>query len=183
VGLRRIPHVPRERPLLAGPDRAYLVNGQPKNLPLGAYLPERAFVQVKGTIPTGDVQFDYAVHVGNSSTHYITTSTVGTWVPGQDTTSLKAVGGRVGLRWSGLKAGVSCTYDRDSQSNLTLGDLPRTRVGFDLSYTIAGFTAQGEYIAADDHGIFYAGAVVQVGRAELSFYAWALPGSRLGVGC
>ena len=120
-------------------------------LDFGAYLPERAFLQVKGTIPEGDVLFDYAIHVGNSSTHYITTSTVGTWIPGQDTTSLKAGGGRVGLRWSGLKAGVSYAYDRDRQSDLTLGDLPRTRLGFDLSYSIAGFTAEGEYIAVDDH--------------------------------
>ena len=120
-------------------------------LDFGAYLPERAFVQVKGTVPEGDMLFDYAVHVGNSSTHYITTSTVGTWVPGQDTSDFKAVGGRVGLRWSGLKAGVSYTYDRDRQSSLTLGDLPRTRLGFDLSYSIAGFTAEGEYIAVDDH--------------------------------
>jgi hypothetical protein len=120
-------------------------------LDIGAYLPERAFVQVKGSVPVGDIRFDYAAHVGNSEKRYITTSQVGTWVPGQDTTSFKSVGGRVGIRWSGLKAGVSYTYDRDKQSDLMLGDVPRTRLGFDLSIALAGFTMEGEYIGVNDH--------------------------------
>ncbi len=94
-------------------------------LDFSAYLPERAFLQVKGYVNAGDIRLDYAAHVGNSATRYITTSQVGTWAPGQDTSSFKSIGGRVGIRWSGLKAGVSYTYDRDKQSDLMLGDVPR----------------------------------------------------------
>lgn len=120
-------------------------------LDFAAYVPERAFIQIKGSVNTGDVRVDYSVHAGNSETRYITTSQVGTWVPGQDTSSYKSVGGRIGMRWSGLKAGVSYTYDRDRQSDLMLGDVPRTRLGVDLSFAVAGFTVEGEYIAVDDH--------------------------------
>jgi hypothetical protein len=119
-------------------------------LDFAAYLPERAFIQVKGSAPYGDAWIDYAVHVGNSGTQYITNSTNGVYLPGQDTTSFKAVGGRVGVRWAGLKAGVSYTYDRDNQTTLMLGNLPRTRIGADMSLAIARFTIEGEYIAVND---------------------------------
>lgn len=38
------------------------------------YVPERAFVQMAGTLPLRDLRFEYAFHLGNSETSFLDTS-------------------------------------------------------------------------------------------------------------
>ncbi len=117
-------------------------------LDFAAYLPEKAFVQFFGVVPVGDVSVDYALHIGNSERRYIAQSLTGIQVSGQDTTTFKSVGGRVGATWTGIRGGVSATVDRDQQGSL--GNLPRTRLAFDAAVTLGNVTAEGEYIVVSD---------------------------------
>jgi hypothetical protein len=137
------------------------------------FLPERAFVQVYGSLPLGALRLDYAVHTGNSETSYIAsqstlTQTPGSAFAGEDSSPFKAVGGRLGVRNGAetFKVGVSGTYDRDKQQDTVfsgparpgatreflapLGNVPRVRVGADLSFSLWNFAFEGEYI-----GVFH----------------------------
>lgn len=138
------------------------------------FLPERAFVQVYGSLPLGGLRLDYAVHTGNSETSYISSHNTNSQVPGaitgEDLSPFKAVGGRVGIRNAAetFKVGVSGTYDRDNRNDTTynqfgggpgmgqrefllpLGDVPRFRLGADLSFSLWNFEFEGEYI-----GVFH----------------------------
>ncbi len=126
------------RPLVYEASISSLIN-------LENYVPQRAFVQVYGAIPLADAaKFHYAVYAGNSDRVHING---GTGQRGVDTTTYKLVGGRVGITYDNLKLGVSSTYDRENPAAaLGLVEVPRTRVGADLSYSIAGFTLEGEMI-------------------------------------
>ena len=115
-----------------------------------AYLPERAFLQVFGTLPVSGASVEYAIHLGNSESSYIAQSVSGIFVPGTDTTTFKEVGGRVGVRWSGVRLGVSATLDRDKQATLMLGNLPRTRVGVDVGLNLGAWALDGEFIHVND---------------------------------
>ncbi len=126
------------RPLVYEASIATLVN-------LENYVPNRAFVQVYGKLPIADAaKFHYAVYAGNSDKLHING---GTGQRGIDTTTYKMIGGRVGLTYDNLKIGVSGTYDREKPAAVFgIVEVPRTRVGADLSYSIAGFTLEGEMI-------------------------------------
>lgn len=123
----------------------------------GDYVPQRAYVQVYGTLPVGDAQFDYTAYVGNSDAGYIARqSDGGLRMAGTDTTYAKLFGGRVGLRYNSLKVGVSGTVDETNMRQLDffgtsmpvgLGDVDRYRVGADLSFDIADFFVEGEVIS------------------------------------
>ncbi|GAB4330596.1 MAG: hypothetical protein Kow0037_06480 [Calditrichia bacterium] len=117
-------------------------------LPIPEYIPERAFVQAYGELPAGKASVDYAVYVGQSETSYIRNEGVeGPKVPGTDTTKFKLVGGRLGVKYGNLKAGVSATYDKANRQ-ATLGeDVPRTRLGADLNYSLANAFLEAEYIS------------------------------------
>jgi hypothetical protein len=137
------------------------------------FLPERAYIQVSGSLPItqslGGLRFDYAVHAGNSETSYISTnsntSRGSAAASGEDSSPFKAFGGRVGMRNAAetFKLGISGTYDRDNKRDSTqtlgsagskpippLGDVPRVRVGADLSFSIGNFAFESEYI-----GVFH----------------------------
>jgi hypothetical protein len=137
------------------------------------FLPERAFVQVYGSLPLGGLRLDYALHTGNSETSYIATQNrqqVRTGFSGEDGALFKTVGGRIGLRNAAetFKVGVSGTFDHDNRRDTTfadtgiplpnarrfflapLGDVARLRVGADLSFTLGSFAFEGEYI-----GVFH----------------------------
>jgi hypothetical protein len=144
------------------------------------FLPERAYLQVYGSLPLGGLRFDYAFHGGNSETSYIASRSdpgrAGGSFTGEDSSPFKAVGGRLGLRNAAetFKVGVSGTYDRDRRRDTTysqfgagaptipgmpsapreflvpLGDVPRVRVGADLSFSLWNFAFEGEYI-----GVFH----------------------------
>ncbi len=122
-------------------------------LPVDEFIPARAFVEVYGILPARGVKFDYAVFFGNSPN----ISTLDD--PGQsgvDTTATFLIGGRFGIRYKELKVGVSSTLDKvngfqDFASRFPaefsdLEEIPRLRLGADLSYTFGPLWFQGEYI-------------------------------------
>ena len=124
-------------------------------LNIDALVPEQAYVQVYGALPAGKVRFDYAAYVGNSESNYVAKTAVGTVTAGLDTTTSKMVGGRVGLRWRSLKAGVSGTLDKqlvdvvevnDVRIPIGLGDADRGRLGADVSFYLGRFYAEAEAI-------------------------------------
>jgi hypothetical protein len=120
----------------------------------GDFVPEHAFVQVSGTQNLSQVKLDYAVFLGNSEPSYIfTTGALSTSPAGDDTTTFKMVGGRVGIRTGDIKAGISATYDREKAEEeiipgmiLSAGNVPRIRIGGDLSFKIKDFSFEGELI-------------------------------------
>lgn len=147
-----------------------------ESLALNRWAPEHAMMQIFGTQPINEAKLDYAIFGGNSE--FLETEVKGSGtltLPGDDTTNFKLVGGRVGMRTSGIKFGVSGTYDyaRNDVINTSvadqnaqfeiinshlppgapaipaipkLGEIPRARLGIDLSYTGHGLTVEGEYI-------------------------------------
>ncbi len=120
----------------------------------GDFIPGRAFVQVYGSIPVGKAIFNYAVHAGHAEKEYfVSGDAVGAQVAGTDTTTFKAFGGRAGVEYGNVKAGVSFTYDYDNQYiPLAMGvpalnqDVPRTRLGADLAFTLGDAYFEGEFI-------------------------------------
>ncbi len=137
------------------------------------FLPERSFLQVYGSLPLGGLRFDYAFNTGNSETSYLASNQdanrQGPTITGEDTSPFKSVGGRIGIRNAAetFKVGVSGTYDRDKRTDTTfanpgpggfgrreflapIGNVPRFRVGADLSFSLGNFAFEGEYI-----GVFH----------------------------
>jgi hypothetical protein len=118
------------------------------------YVPERAYIQLYGTKTLGDVDLNYAAYTGNSETSYITTGVAGSTVTGNDTTTFKMIGGRVGISTRGIKAGISGTYDRKNVQVPVIpapyfvspGNVPRVRIGGDLSFKVDAFSFEGEFI-------------------------------------
>ncbi len=123
------------------------------------YIPLRTFVQLYGVIPSGGLKFDYAFHVGNSpnitSKNIFNTSTNSNQ-SGVDTTISFSYGGRFGIRWADIKAGLSYTFDR---TNLFVGtdtalglpkdyfsEMPRNRFGADFSFHWNRFYFESELI-------------------------------------
>jgi hypothetical protein len=81
------------------------------------YVPQRAFLQIEGFIPVDKMSIDYAVYIGNSESEFIhgnqSSNAYDTTIPGSDTTAHKLLGGRIGVKYSGIKFGVSYTDDND----------------------------------------------------------------------
>jgi hypothetical protein len=118
------------------------------------FAPERAFAQIGGTKSFDLLKLDYAAYIGNSESAYMTSTTVGATPAGQDTTTFKMIGGRVGIRTGNLKAGVSATYDRKKSMKevytgivVPMNDAPRVRIGGDLSFKVAALSFEGEFIS------------------------------------
>ncbi|HTY37793.1 MAG TPA: hypothetical protein VMH23_11820 [Bacteroidota bacterium] len=127
------------------------------------FIPERSFVQIYGAVPAGSVKLDYALSLGNSD--FITTLGKNGTVSGDDSSTFKSIGGRIGIRTGELKLGVSGTYDRTNPGAPTslpaffqgatpiyaaaslLGSVVRIRFGADASYQVAGFSFEGEVIS------------------------------------
>jgi hypothetical protein len=127
------------------------------------FVPERAFVQVYGALPVGSLKFDYAAYIGNNHPDFVTNVVKGSYLTGQDTSMFKMVGGRIGIRSSDLKIGLSGTWDRTNPGSASalpyffqgtglnnvaamLGPVVRMRYGVDLSVHFSGVTLEGEYI-------------------------------------
>lgn len=140
----RTPILPyAQRPLVYEASIADLIS-------LEDFVPQRAYLQVYGNMSVADgAMFDYAAYVGNSNRAYIASANGAGYTRGADSTLFKMVGGRVGMKIGDLKFGVSSTYDREKQMTapLVIGNIPRIRIGGDLSYSIAGFSFEGEIIA------------------------------------
>lgn len=128
------------------------------------FLPERAFVQLNGFVPLGGaMRMDYAVFTGNSETSYVSSNRNNVaGISGEDSSPFKMVGGRVGIRNSTetFKTGISATFDRDNRRDTTknalalpfdppiapLGDVPRVRLGGDISLSLGNLAFEAEYI-------------------------------------
>lgn len=118
------------------------------------YLPTRAFIQVYGFLPYEDLKVDYALYVGNSPNINDSSNWGQT---GVDTTASLMVGGRVGIRFAGLKAGVSMTRQNtdffDFATELYGGttreyqDIIQRRLGFDVSFALNKLYFESEYIS------------------------------------
>ena len=157
-------------------------------IPMDQFVPDHAYLQVYGAVPAGNVRVDYAAYVGNSDNSYLAGAGELFTVAGTDTTLAKAVGGRVGARWRGVKAGVSGTYDKHWHSDVAagfepgatvpgtgLGDLRRARVGADLSFTTGRLFGEAEAIRVlyglDDEQQAQAEANVMIPESmDASFY-------------
>jgi hypothetical protein len=125
-------------------------------LPLDQFVPDQAYLQVYGTVPTGQIRVDYAAYVGNSDQTNLTPLNVGSVVAGSDTTVSKLIGGRLGARWRGFNAGISGTRDArqhgafDLNGTLLpapgLGEIARTRVGADFSFAVGRVYGEAEAV-------------------------------------
>ena len=130
-------------------------------IPLEEFVPARAFVQAYGFLPVGETKFEYAAYLGNSPNINDNPERGQT---GVDTTTAFLIGGRLGIRHRELKLGLSATYERfndfiwlaDSigRQPADLQELPVIRLGGDLSYNLAKFSFESEFIMVDvDAGI------------------------------
>ena len=124
---------------------------------LEEFVPERAFAQVSGIVPTGLVRVDYAVYLGNSPDVNDLPERGQT---GIDTTDTFLVGARFGLRvGENVKAGISYTQDRINglaalaePLGLAREDLlgvPRRRYGGDFMLNVGRFYGAAEAIYVD----------------------------------
>ena len=115
-----------------------------KQYGLSEFVPVTANLQVYGEIPvSGDLYFNYALYIGNSATLY---NNEKSFSYGQDQTSQKLVGGRLGLEYEDLTLGFSYTSDRKDSTGTTIGFIPRQRMGAYLNYSQFGFDLEAEYI-------------------------------------
>jgi hypothetical protein len=127
------------------------------------FVPARAFVQVYGFIPWGDGKLEHAFFAGNSPN---INSDPRRGQTGADSTNTFLFGGRLGVRYLNLKAGVSATFDkldlsRDAgflqYSIAGFRKVPRVRLGADFSFNATKFFGEAEAIRVtydDDHPEF-----------------------------
>lgn len=121
------------------------------------FVPNRAFVQISGVLPSGDIKVDYAIYLGNSPNINNDSDQGQT---GVDTTATMMVGGRLGLRLKNWKAGFSYTRENvnlraasyiDSSGMqrflVDYQETPRIRLGTDLALYLHNFTFEGEWVA------------------------------------
>lgn len=120
-----------------------------------SFIPKRAFVQAYGFLGIPTSKLDYAFYVGNSPNIIQRSSETGPQ-SGVDSTDGFMVGGRIGVRRADLKAGVSGTYEHTNEisalskiisiKSADVSDIPRYRLGADLSYRWRGLVFEGEHI-------------------------------------
>lgn len=127
------------------------------------FVPARAFVQAYGFIPWGDAKIDHAFFIGNSPN---INSDPRRGQTGLDSSKTFLFGGRIGLRFSNFKAGISGTFDKQDFSDIadSLGaplvrfrSMPRIRLGGDFSFNVGKFSGEAEFIQVrydDDHPAF-----------------------------
>lgn len=136
------------------------------------YIPERAFLQFHGVIPTKPLFIDYAIYMGNSESSFLSENNSiddrTDYISGVDVNDLskKLYGARLGIRTKHehIKAGVSFTRDYNNGTNVLdpfespiTGDLEtqevndqrRYRFGADLGINLFGFYLETEYILSE----------------------------------
>ena len=134
---------------------------------LEEFVPDRAFMQLSGSLPMGQVRLDYAAYLGNSpniNSQFDNVQNQQIAQTGVDTTQTVLVGGRAGVRVGEVKLGISATREQmDALRVLALpvegvptllegvpvdrfNGVPRTRLGVDLSLHPGKFSFEGELI-------------------------------------
>lgn len=136
------------------------------------FIPERAFLQFHGVIPTKSLFFDWAVYIGNSESSFL--SNQGDkqnqldYLSGVDFNDLekKLYGTRLGIRTKHeeLKLGVSFTHDYNNGNDLlgpfeshatgdietiNVNDQQRFRIGADFGLYLWDFYLETEYILSE----------------------------------
>jgi hypothetical protein len=130
------------------------------------FIPETAFLQLHGTIPTKPFYIDWAFYMGNSepsSLSSLNDPEHQDFLSGADMNDLnkKLYGGRIGIRTKSesIKLGISGTHDyndggsffrRSINNNLVetqnvIKDQRRIRLGLDLNINYKNFTLEAEY--------------------------------------
>jgi len=128
-----------------------------ENIQVDEYAPKNAYVQAYGFIPSHNWKIDYAIYLGNTPNTSNQTFRGSTGRTGTDTTSSIMLGGRFGVRYKELKFGVSATRDiinyfygyYDTLYNVSpdkFKNVPRIRLGTDLSFQYLDFSFEMEYI-------------------------------------
>jgi hypothetical protein len=150
-----------------------------ESIETGAFVPERAYAQVYGFLSAGAFKLDYGAYLGNSPNINDRREQGQT---GADTTDTYLVGGRIGLRYGELKAGISGTrdvfvladslYGQSVPTPAFTGSIERYRLGADLSYTLGRFSLETEFInISHDEGTLDADVEVTFFYATLGCYA------------
>jgi hypothetical protein len=124
--------------------------------PVELVVPNRAWIMAYGIIPSKqEVKYDWAIYIGNSPN---IASGGGDFQTGVDTTGTFLLGGRIGIHYKELKVGLSATHDKVNQRDgeyfingvhgflIDFNEVPRIRLGMDLSFRIQQFSFEGEYI-------------------------------------
>lgn len=156
-------------------------------------VPARAYAEASGILPLLKAKFDYAVYVGNSPNINNQSNRGQT---GVDTTNTFLIGGRVGLHFKDLKIGLSATHDKvnrqwpefSDEPLLTVKEMPRIRLGGDLSFHLRQLYFEGEFIAVrskddllniDFDGAFYYGTLGYQFTEQVFVYGgyWFLKGN------
>jgi hypothetical protein len=122
-------------------------------------LPQKALIQLNGSVPVESANIEYALFMGNPPNSYISSpanNILPGYVPyGQSAVNFISVGGRLGIKLNNFRAGVSASFDqyngrifiKDSQGDTAdIGDINRARYGADLYYKIWNFELSGEYL-------------------------------------
>ena len=140
-------------------------------IPIEEFVPHRAFVQAYGFFPSGEVKFEYAAYLGNSPNINDDRERGQT---GVDTMSAVLVGGRLGIRYQELKFGISATRENRSDfigseplfaiATFRFDNILSVRLGGDLSYNVANFSLESEFINVD-----VSSDIVELGT-DLDFY-------------
>lgn len=143
------------------------------------YKPQSAYFQISGSKKIRPSHsLEYALYVGNAENSFLSKQIDDSFTVNENSAALYRgenlntallFGGRIGViqNLQNFKAGVSFTYDKDNKTKeensmfrlpgLTtpvLGEIDRYRLGFDLSFNIADFSFEGEYMGAfHDHSV------------------------------
>lgn len=141
------------------------------------YKPQSAYFQISGSKKIRPSHsLEYALYVGNAENSFLSKQIDDSFTVNENSAALYRgenlntallFGGRIGViqNLQNFKAGVSFTYDKDNKTKeensmfrlpgLTtpvLGEIDRYRLGFDLSFNVADFSFEGEYMGAfHDH--------------------------------
>ncbi len=147
-------------------------------IPIEEYLPTRAYIQAYGFLPlSAEAKLDYAVYLGNSPN--ISTprpDSLGNFQTGIDTTDTFLIGGRLGVRYRELKAGVSATLDHVNffqgaetvvgGSPSRFNEIRRLRIGGDFSYNLGPVAFESEIIV-----VSYDDDIAEVSLDKQFYYA------------
>lgn len=122
-------------------------------------LPQKALLQVNGSVPVESANFEYAVFLGGPPNSFISSPShdfLPSYVSyGQSSTNSFSWGGRLGIRAGGLRLGVSTSFDvmngngfakDENGGTADLGKLNRYRIGSDLSFKFGDFELSAEYL-------------------------------------
>lgn len=124
-------------------------------------LPQKALIQIYGVVPIESANIEYALFAGNPPNKFLSSpdnDILPGYVPyGQSGEKFFCYGGRIGLKYGNLKAGVSGNIDVDNRQNfiknysgdvVNLGNMDRYRLGVDIYLSMGKFEFSSEFLIA-----------------------------------